>query len=541
LKGRSFLRTVTGDTKPLTKRGDTMRRICVMACVLGTCAALGLADQSQTATAAGVVFHDSNRNGVRDAGEDGLKDIRVSNGREIVLTDESGNYRLSVDDDTILFVIKPRGWMTPLSELNLPRFYYIHKPNGSPKLRYPGVAPTGPLPESVDFPLYRQKEPDRFRVIVFGDTQPNSIQDINCLAHDVVEEVIGTEAAFGFTLGDLVNNRPNLFEPLNRTVAHIGLPWYNVLGNHDENYDSPDDCHSDESFERVYGPSYYSFDHGPVHFLVLDDVIWHGATETEKGHYTAGLGEQQLAFVRNDLALLPKEQLVVLTMHIPITQIQERKELFDLLARHSHTLSLSAHTHIQQYLFLGPKDDWPGSAPHHHMNVATACGCWWRGAPDESGLPHATMADGAPNGWTLVTFDDNRYSAVFRAARRPANHQMSIHAPESVAPEKAAQTEVLVNVFAGSQRSTVEMRFGSGDWVKLERVACGDPYFAAIKEAEESKHPPRGRKLPEIGKSSHIWRGVLPANPRPGTHLIEVRTTDMFGATHSGRRIIRVE
>lgn len=518
-----------------------MRRICVMACVLGTCGGLGLADQSRTATASGVVFHDSNRNGVRDPGEDGLKDIRVSNGREIVPTNQNGGYRLPVDDDTILFVIKPRGWMTPLSELNLPRFYYIHKPNGSPKLRYPGVAPTGPLPESIDFPLYPHKEPDRFRVIVFGDTQPNSIQDINYLAHDVVEEVIGTEAAFGFTLGDLVNNGLNLFEPLNRTVAHIGLPWYNVLGNHDENYDSPDDCHSDESFERVYGPSYYSFDYGAVHFIVLDDVIWHGATETEKGRYTAGLGEQQLAFVRNDLALLPKEQLVVLTMHIPITQIHERKELFGLLAQHAHTLSLSAHTHIQQHLFLGAAHDWPARKAHHHMNVATACGCWWRGAPDESGLPHATMADGAPNGWTLVTFDDNRYSAVFRAARRPADYQMSIYAPESVAPDKAAQTEVLVNVFNGSQRSMVEMRFGNGDWFELERVAREDPYHAAIKRAEESEHPPHGRKLPNVMKSPHIWRGVLPAGPSPGTHLIEVRTTDMFGGTHFGRRIIRIE
>ena len=140
----------------------------------------------------------------------------------VAYENDSGGYRLPVDDDTILFVIKPRGWMTPLSELNLPRFYHIHKPNGSPKLRYPGVAPTGPLPESIDFPLYPHKEPDRFRVVVFGDTQPNSIQDINYLAHDVVEEVIGTEAAFGFTLGDLVNNGLNLFEPLNRTVAHIG-------------------------------------------------------------------------------------------------------------------------------------------------------------------------------------------------------------------------------------------------------------------------------------------------------------------------------
>jgi hypothetical protein len=403
-----------------------MRSVCAVACLLILAPLSGLAGQADPTTATGLVFHDANHNGVRDADEPGIAGVRVSNGREIVLTDQGGAYRLPIDDDTILFVIKPRGWMTRVDQLNLPRFYYIHKPNGSPKLKYPGVAPTGPLPASVDFPLYPQEEPDRFRVIVFGDTQPDSIEEINYLAHDVVEEVIGTEAAFGFTLGDIVNDRLELHEPLNRVVAHIGIPWYNVMGNHDSDYSSPDDKHSDEHFERVYGPSYYSFDYGPVHFIVLDDIVWHGATEEEKGYYRAGLGERQLDFLGNDLALVPKDRLVVLTMHIPIVQIKERKELFRLLAQHPHTLSFSAHTHIAEHLFLRSEQDWPGEQPHHHINFATACGSWWRGAPDEVGIPHTMMADGGPNGWSIVTFDGIRYSVEFVPARRPRDYQMSL-------------------------------------------------------------------------------------------------------------------
>jgi hypothetical protein len=441
----------------------------------------------------------------------------------------------------IIFVVKPRGWMTPVDETNLPRFYYIHKPDGTPKLKYPGVAPTGPLPESVDFALHKQDEPDRFRIIVFGDTQPTSMEEINYLAHDIVEPLIGTDATFGMTLGDIVGDRLELHEPLNRVVAHIGLPWYNVQGNHDMDYVAADDQHADDDFERVYGPSYYSFDYGQVHFIVLDDVVWHGATEDEKGRYRAGLGKRQLEFLRNDLALVPRERLVVLTMHIPIVEIQERKELFQVLARHPNTLSFSAHTHIHNHVFLGQESDWPGEHPHHHMNFTTACGSWWTGAPDELGLPHTTMRDGAPNGWTIVAFDGNRYSAELRAARRPADYQMDIHAPDSVSADQAAQTEVLVNVFAGSERSTVEMRFGAGRWVELERFAREAPYYQTIKQAEESEHPPRGRKLPGIIKSPHIWVGTLPPDPPRGTHLIEVRTTDVFGQTYRGRRIIRIE
>ncbi len=67
----------------------------------------------------------------------------MSNGREVVATDANGKYSLAVDDDTIIFVIKPTGYQTVIDQLNISRSYYIHKPNGSPKLDFPGVDPTG--------------------------------------------------------------------------------------------------------------------------------------------------------------------------------------------------------------------------------------------------------------------------------------------------------------------------------------------------------------------------------------------------------------
>ncbi|HMO71740.1 MAG TPA: hypothetical protein PKC84_08900 [Paracoccaceae bacterium] len=75
-----------------------------------------LAPRPATALVArGVVFEDLNRNGVRDPGEPGLRGVRVSNQREIVLTDRAGRWELPATDDTVFFVIKPRGFMPPLS------------------------------------------------------------------------------------------------------------------------------------------------------------------------------------------------------------------------------------------------------------------------------------------------------------------------------------------------------------------------------------------------------------------------------------------
>jgi len=502
------------------------------------CGATGAAAE----TARGRVYEDLNRNGVRDEGEPGIAGVGVSNGRLVVQTAKDGTYALPVTNDTIIFVIKPRGWQPPVDELNIPRFYYIHKPEGSPvHLKYEGVAPTGPLPATIDFPLYRQAEPDRFDVLLVGDTQPYTMQEVHYLAHDIVAPLIGVDAAFALSLGDLVGDDLSLFGPMSRTMAHLGIPLRYVRGNHDSDYEAHNDEQSDDVFERHFGPPYYSFDYGPVHFIVLDDIVWHGRTEERKGYYEAGLGAAQLEFLRNDLALVPPERLVVLAMHIPIVEIAERAELYQLLAARPHTKSFSAHTHVHRHWFLDAAADWPGATPHHHTTLTTACGSWWRGAPDELGLPHTTMRDGTPNGCCIATFDGHTCTVRYRAARRPADYQMNIHAPDAVTVAELGAAEVLVNVFAGSERSTVEMRVASGPWTRLELVAREDPYYAAIKEAEQSDAPPRGRPLPKAAVCSHLWAGRLPTDLPPGTHLIEVRTTDVYGQTYVGRRLIAVQ
>ena len=489
-------------------------------------------------TAVGYVFHDRDGDKRRDPGEPGIAKVRVSNGEDIVLTDKDGRWRLPYDSDTTFFVIKPRAWMTPVDGHKLPKFYYIHKPNGSPSVRYGGVAPTGPLPDSIDFPLTPQTEPDKFKAIFFGDTQPRNATEVDYITHDVIEPMVGkVDASFGVTLGDVVFDDLSQMERLNSAVALIGIPWYNVLGNHDINYDGDSDEHSDETWERVYGPAYYSFDYGPTHFVVLDDVNWIPPQGSTRGRYTGRLGERQLKWLEKDLSMVAKGQLVVLMMHIPLHNVEDKDRVFRLIENRPYSLSISAHEHYQEHFFYSEKDGWRGPKPHHHVVNVTVCGSWWQGAPDERGIPHATMRDGAPNGYSLFTFDGNQYSIEFRAAGRSEGYQMQIHAPDNIT--RSEPTLVKVNFFGGNEKSKLEMRVDDGPWMPMKQARKPDPaYESAYAREIELKAP--FRRAPAPIASPHLWEALSPAGLDVGPHRLSVRATDMFGQSYTSVRLVHV-
>ncbi|MEM1295913.1 MAG: calcineurin-like phosphoesterase family protein, partial [Verrucomicrobiota bacterium] len=429
---------------------------------------------AQSQTAKGSVFHDFNENGKRDAGEPGIGGILVSNQIEVVKTDSDGNWELPSREDCIYFVNKPSGWMTPVDSKMLPRFYYNHKPKGSPKTKFAGVPPTGTLPASIDFPLTKQTEPGLFKAIFMADPQSRNQKELDYFARDIVEELMGTEGRFGVTLGDILFDDLALYDNHNALVALIGVPWYNVIGNHDLNFDAPNDIHSDETFERIYGPAYYAYSYGPVNFIVLDNVNWKGR---EKG-YDGNLGADQLTFVENLVQHLPEDELLVLLMHIPLGLTKDREKLFRLIEQRPYTLSLAGHTHWQEHQFLDANDGWRGTNRHQHVVAVTASGSWWGGEPDETGIPNTMMRDGAPNGYLLVTFNGQQAIIDFKAARRPADYQIRVSCPDSVSVADAPKHELFANVFNGSEKSTVRFRIGKeGPWMEMKKTVEPDPDF----------------------------------------------------------------
>jgi hypothetical protein len=498
--------------------------------------------------------------------------ILVSNGQDVVRTGTDGAWQLPIAEGDSVFVIKPTGWASPVDPITqLPHFAYVHSPTGSPAslgLRFAGMAPTGPLPDSIDFVLRRQDEPTRFDALLLTDPQPESIAELGHVRDDVAAQLRDFPAAFGIGLGDLMFDDLAFYDRYNRIIGTAGIPWHNCPGNHDMNYEAPDNALSRETFKRIFGARYHAFQYGGATFLLLDNVEYLGTDASRPmaaGHYRGRFGPRQLAFVRNVLAQVPRDALVVVCHHIPLhTQLADEPanantDTADFLAAigtHPNCVSFSGHTHTNEHWYLGP-DGKPASTGHHHHVLSAASGSWWSGPDDVRGIPAALATDGSPSGFHLLSVDGNQARTRLIPSHDPARSLLRIvldsqaheGAPELLrdappgallaGPVAAAQlgsTRVVVNFFEGGPNSRVELAVGEGGYTAMHQITRFDPFVQEVYGRNEPTIKPWVKPT----KSTHIWQAGLPQTLPAGTHLIRVRARDEYGGMHATQFVLEV-
>lgn len=510
-----------------------------------------------TPTATGLVYQSVG--GARQ----GIAGVLVSNGREVAATDAAGCYSLPITDETVLFVIKPAGFMTPVDPVTmLPRFSYLHQPAGSPPslgLTFTGIAPTGPLPSSVDFELFPQSEPPDFEVILFTDPQPESDAEVGFIREDVVDALAGTTAKFGLTAGDIMFDDLSLYDRLNRIIGTIGIPWYNIGGNHDLNFEAPGRHYSRETFKRVFGPPTHAFFYASTVFVMLDDVEYLGPDPSRPrgaAPYRGRLDADQLAFVGNLLPHVPEETLIVVVLHIPLrndlddkgpdVNLTNKEELFGLFAGRRFTLSLSGHTHTTEHHYFGADEGWPSPVEHHHHVMTAVSGSWWSGPYDHRGVAVADSRDGTPNGFHILSVEGNRYKTRFVPAKEPNRRQIRLsfesqfhggtkEVMRDFRPGQLLQplvrlaavpaTTLVANVFDGGPRTTVTLRIGEGDALPMIRKRRPDPFVEEVFDRNDAVKKPWIKAEP----SSHVWVARLPATLPAGTHRLTVTAVTEYG------------
>lgn len=427
-------------------------------------------------------------------GKKGLAGVVVSDGYSVVLTDKEGKYELEPNvDATSLFISTPAG------------FDFIHE-NGI--ARHYRLLSDINKKKNIDFDLQRlNRNDDEHQFIIWADPQVKNDKDVEKMMTQSVPDVQKIVAAagrdtliHGITVGDIVWDEQKHFADYDRAVAQMKIPFFQCLGNHDMDYNKGGDETSDDTFQKTYGPTYYSFNRGKVHYVVMDNVRYLGKDRD----YDGFVQQNQLDWLQKDLSFVPKNNLIVLCLHIPVHSGTKNKQALYALLRDRNVHIMSGHTH---YNVNAVKDN------IYEHNHGTVCGAWWTGPICE---------DGTPCGYGVYKVKGTELSWHYQATGQPMEYQMKIHASDYSQSEK----QVVVNVWNSDAEWKTEYWIDGVAKGALEQFEGFDPL--AYKNFLGPDLPkPRGFAEPR--KTKHLFKATVPSS----TKEIKVVATDRFGKKYT--------
>jgi hypothetical protein len=436
----------------------------------------------------------------------GLPGVAVTDGINITLTDAKGNYELDSNATAdFVYITTPRGYEFT-NEKGITQFYRrIEAKRG--RFR-------------ADFELKKLSQDDtKHNFIVWADPQMISEADAEEFktksAPDTKQLIdsYGKNALFhGIGCGDLVWDKFELFEDYKEAVGITGIPFFQVIGNHDMNLDARTDDFSSETFKNLFGPTYYSFNRGEIHYVVLDDVFFIGTAKKYIGYLT----ERQLSWLEQDLATVKPGSTVVVSLHIPAYTkqhlrnkekeeslggvVSNRRELYRLLEPYKAHI-MSGHTHFNEKIITGNN-----IVEHIH---GTVCGAWWTGP---------ICFDGTPSGYGVYEVNGSDIAWFYKSTGYEKKHQMRIY-PVGAVKEKA--DHLAVNVWNWDPQWKVEWFEDGKSMGTMTQESALDPLSVELHlgTAKPAKH-----KWVEPQLTEHLFF----AKPTESAKRVTIKITDRF-------------
>ncbi len=326
----------------------------------------------------GIVFEDHNANGIQDIGEMGLPDILVSNGLTVAVTDETGSYLLPREGHFI-FITTPSDYMpTNTWYKNL-------------------------LEDNLHFGLRftPEKNTQQFTFVQITDIHTDTIEEHRVFIEKAVDEINRIGPDFIVVTGDLVwkadetkiSQAKEWFDIYSNLISNLDMSVFNTVGNHDVvsvNYKkdiSTEPGYNKGMYRDYFGPTYYSFDWGSYHCIVLDP------NELLDGNQVYRIPDYQIEWLREDLSYRQGSPLLVF-FHIPTRSWENYAEVLNLFNQHS-TKMFSGHWHLDILI---------DSQGIPEQVTGALCGEWWRGI----------CPDGKPYGYRIIQVEGNNIFSFYK-------------------------------------------------------------------------------------------------------------------------------
>lgn len=444
----------------------------------------------------------------------GITNVSVSDGYTVVQTNAKGQYNLTLHPNAkFVFIALPSGYAIP-TDKGIAQFYIAVENIKQPK--------------KVDFKLNQAHTDDtKHSFIVWADPQIRNQEDaakfLSKSVPDTVTHInqMDIKPAFGIGCGDLIWDKQELFKDYKQGVATTGIPFWQAIGNHDMEYKTRTDEGSGAAFQSHFGPTYYSFNKGKVHYVILDDVFFIGNDRKYIGYLT----EDQLHWLEQDLHNVTKGSTVVIALHIPTQtgiaarehkkeealggSLMNREALYNIVKDFQVTF-ISGHTHFNEI--------WEKDNMREHV-LGTLCGAWWTGP---------FCGDGTPAGFSVFEVENDTISWYYKSTGYDKEHQIRIIKPgtDTNMPE-----HVFANIWNYDAKWTVTYYEDGKLAGAMEQFTGYDPEAYAAYYGPEL---PSKRKWVEPIATDHLFV----AKPKPGTKKITIKATDRFGNTYSEETLL---
>lgn len=251
---------------------------------------LGCFAATMQAQHTGRVFEDKNHNGVFDKGDLPLRKVAVSDGLNVAYTGDDGMFiLLGHEKERFIFVTTPSGYRTDNA-------YYrrIEGKNGN-----------------YQFPLEsyatRVGKDGSHKFVHIADTEIFNTENHEDWVNNVRDYVTNEKASFIVHTGDICyeNGLKNHINLMN--TANMDCPMYYCIGNHD----LVKGKYGEELFESIYGPTFYSFEVGNVHYIVTPML--------GGDHAPSYKMSDVYRWMKNDLAMVEKGKAVMIFNHDLLT------------------------------------------------------------------------------------------------------------------------------------------------------------------------------------------------------------------------------
>lgn len=432
--------------------------------------------------------HGGTISGIVTDGKNPIPNVVLSDGFAVVKTDANGKYSILLTDRSeFLFLSTPSG-------------YDFKTDMGSINRQYEDLGARN----EINFTLKKLKQNDsKHHFLIWADPQVKNKKDVAEMMATSVPDVkqlvrgLGANAlVHGIGVGDLVWDTLPLFEDYSKAVELMGIPFFQCLGNHDMDYRQGGDETSDRTFKKFFGPTYYSFNRGKAHYIVLDDVRYLGEDRKYDGYIT----EEQLAWMEKDLQHVPKDNLVIINVHIPIhNSVKNRSEFYEKFKGFTNVHVMSGHTHYTRNVITDNVFE------HNHGAV---CGAWWTGP---------ICSDGSPRGYGVYTVEGTDLKWYYKGTGLERTHQISI----DVEP-MTGNNRILANVWNYDPEWKVEC-FLDGKSIGLMEPTKGyDPEAVRLYKGDNM---PATRSFAEPSRTDHLFMTHCSSSVK----MVKIVATDRFG------------